>query len=59
MSKIEETLNQVSLKFFLNSTELKELKKYPLFQNAEENEFCYDKNELLLKLVSLVIDRFK
>ena len=59
MSKIEETLNQVSLKFFLNSTELKELKKYPLFQNAEENEFCYDKNELLLKLVSLAIDKFK
>ena len=59
MSKIEESLNQVSLKFILDSNELESLKKYTLFKDAEENDFCYDKNELLLKFVSLAIDKFK
>ena len=59
MSKIEESLNQISLKFILNSTELDNLKKYPLFEGAEETEFCYDKNELLMKFVSLAIEKFK
>jgi len=59
MSKIEESLNQISLKLILNSTELDNLKKYPLFKGAEETEFCYDKNELLMKFVSLAIEKFK
>ena len=59
MPKIEETLNEVSLKYILNTEELEVLKKYPIFKNSEDNEFCYDKNELLLKFVSLAIDKFK
>ena len=59
MSKIEESLNQVSLKLILDSNELNLLKQYSLFKDAEENDFCYDKNELLLKFVSLAIEKFK
>ena len=59
MPRIEESLNQVSLKIILNPNELSILKKHPLFNNLEENEYCYDKNELLLKFVSLAIDKFK
>jgi hypothetical protein len=59
MSKIEESLNQVSLKLILTKSELNILKSNPLFKNAEENEFYFDKNELLLKFVSLAIEKFK
>ena len=59
MSKIEESLNQISLIDILDSTELDSLKKNPLFENSEENEFYYDKSELLLKFVSLAIEKFK
>ena len=59
MPKIEESLNQVSLKIILSPNELSKLKKHPLFNNLEENEYCYDKNELLLKFVSLAIDKFQ
>ena len=59
MPKIEESLNEVSLKYILDPKELEELKKTPTFKNLEENEYCYDKNELLLKFVSLAIDKFK
>ena len=59
MSKIEESLNQISLRDILNSTELDSLKKNPLFENSEENEFYFDKSELLLKFVSLAIEKFK
>ena len=59
MSKIEESLNQISLKLILTKSELEILKRNPLFKNAEENEFYFDKNELLLKFVSLAIEKFK
>jgi hypothetical protein len=59
MPKIEESLNEVSLKYILDPQDLEELKKNPIFQNIEENEYCYDKNELLLKFVSLAIDKFR
>ena len=59
MSKIEESLNQVSLRFILDPMELITLKNYTLFKNAEEREFYYDKNDLLLKFVSLAIEKFK
>ena len=59
MSRIEESLNQVSLKYILSSKEIESLKKYPLFEHAEETEFHFDKNDLLLKFVSLAIDKFK
>ena len=59
MSKIEESLNQISLKDLLNPTELNTLKQYSIFKNAEENEFSFDKNELLLKFIFLAIQKFK
>ena len=59
MSKIEESLNQISLKLILDTKEIETLKNYPLFKESEEREFCYDKNELLMKFVSLAIEKFK
>ena len=59
MTKIEESLNQISLKDLLNPTELNTLKQYSIFKNAEENEFSFDKNELLLKFIFLAIQKFK
>ena len=59
MTKIEESLNQISLKDLLNPTELNTLKQYSIFKNAEENEFSFDKNELLLKFIFLAIQNLK
>ena len=59
MSKLKDSLNQISLKYILNSLEIKILIKNELFKNAEEKEYSYDKNELLLKFVSLAIETFK
>ena len=58
MSKLKESLNQISLRFILDSPQIEQLKKNELFKNAEETEFCYDKNDLLLKFVSLAIEKF-
>ncbi len=58
MPKVEESLNEVSLRYILDTEEIEGLKKYPIFQNIEDNEFCYDKKELLLKFVTLAIDKF-
>ena len=55
MSKIEELLNQISLKDILNSTELNTLKQCSIFKNSEES----DKDELLLKFISLTIQKFE
>ena len=59
MSKLKETLNQISLATILDFPQIKCLEKNELFKNAEENEYCYDKNDLLLKFVSLAIETFK
>ena len=59
MPKLEESLNQISLKDILDSAEIESLKKYSLFKNIDEAEFNFDKNELLLKLVSLAIEKFR
>ena len=59
MSKLKESLNHISLKYILEPLEIETLKKYELFKSAEEAEYCYDKNELLLKFVSLAIAKFK
>ena len=59
MSKLKEKLNQISLKSILDLSQIETLEKNEIFKNAEENEYCYDKNELLLKFVSLAIETFK
>ena len=59
MSKLKETLNQISLKSILDFPQIETLKKNELFKNAEETEYCYDKNDLLFKFVSLAIETFK
>ena len=59
MSKLKDSLNQISLNLFLNSSEIKILKTNELFKNAEETEYSYDKNELLLKFITLAIETFK
>ena len=59
MTKLEESLNQISLKDILDSAEIESLKKYSLFKNIEEADYNFDKNELLLKIVSLAIEKFR
>ena len=59
MSQLKESLNQISLRYILDLSEIKFLKKYELFKNIEETEYCCDKNELLLKFVLLAIEKFK
>ena len=59
MSKLKDTLNQISLKSILDLSQIESLEKNEIFKNAEENEYCYDKNDLLLKFVSLAIETFK
>ncbi len=58
MTKIEESLNEVSLKYILDPQEIQVLKKFSIFKDIEDHEYWYDKNELLLKFVSLAIDKF-
>ena len=59
MPKLEESLNQISLRDILDSSEIDILKKNSLFNNLDESEDNFDKDELLLKFVSLAIEKFK
>ena len=58
MPKFGEGLNKISLKELLNEQELEDMKKYNQFKLGGEKGFNYEKDELILKLISLVIDKF-
>ena len=58
MPKYGEVLNKISLKEILNEKELEDLKKYNQFKTETEKDFTYEKDELVLKLIGLVIDKF-
>ena len=58
MPKFGEGLNKISLKEILNEQELEDIKKYNQFKLGLEKGFNYEKDELILKLISLVIDKF-
>ena len=59
MPKFGESLNKISLKDLLNEQELDSLRNYEQFKTAAEKGFSYEKNELIMKLLDLVIDKFK
>ena len=59
MPKFGESLNKISLKDLLDEQELESLGNYEQFKTAAEKGFSYEKNELIMKLLDLVIDKFK
>ena len=58
MPKFGESLTKISLRDLLNEQELLDIKKYKQFKTGAEKGFSYEKDELILKLVALVIDKF-
>ena len=58
MPKFGESLSKISLRELLNEQELEDIKKYNQFKFGAEKEFKYEKDELILKLIGLVIDKF-
>ena len=58
MPKFGESFDKISLKELLNEKELEDIKKYNQFKNGAEKEFTYEKNELVIKLMGLIIDKF-
>ena len=59
MPKFGESLTKISLRDLLNKQELTDIKKYKQFKTGAEKGFSYEKDELILKLIALVIDKFK
>ena len=55
MPKFGESLNKISLKDLLNEQELGALKNYKQFKTAAEKGYSYEKDELIIKLLDLVI----
>ena len=58
MPKFGESLTKISLRDLLNEQELSDLRKYKQFKTGSERGFSYEKDELILKLIALVIDKF-
>ena len=58
MPKFSESLTKISLRDLLNEQELSDLRKYKQFKSGQERGFSYEKDELILKLIALVIDKF-
>ena len=58
MPKFGESLSKISLRELLNEQELEDIKKYSQFKLGLEKGYNYEKDELILKLISLVIDKF-
>ena len=59
MPKFGDSLCNISLKDLLNEQELNSLKNYKQFKTAAEKGYYYEKDELIIKLIELVIDKFK
>ena len=59
MPKFGDSLTKISLKDLLNEQELISLKNYKQFKIASEEGYNYEKDELIIKLIDLVIDKFK
>ena len=59
MPKFGDSLCNISLKDLLNEQELNSLKNYKQFKTAAEKGYNYEKDELIIKLIELVIDKFK
>ena len=58
MPKFGEFLTKISLKELLNNQELEQITKYSQFRGEKDKSYNYEKDELILKLINLVIDKF-
>ena len=58
MTKIE-SFSTLCLKDMLNQKELNDVIKYPLFKTDIKKGYIYEKDELILKLITLAIEKFK
>ncbi len=58
MPKFGESLTKISLRDILNEQELTDIRKYKQFKTGSEKGYSYEKDELILKLIALVIDKF-
>ena len=58
MPKYGESLTKISLKEILSDQELEDLKKNNQFKKAAEKGYNYEKDELILKFITLVIEKF-
>ena len=58
MPKVSQSLTTQNLKDLLNETEINDLVKYSQFSSCKEKDYIYGKDELCIKLISLVIDKF-
>ena len=59
MPKFGDSLTKISLKDILNEQELNSLENYKQFKTASEKDYNYEKDELIIKLIDLVIDKFR
>ena len=59
MPKFGDSLTKISLKDLLNEQELNSLINYKQFKTASEKRYNYEKDELIIKLIDLVIDKFR
>ena len=58
MPKESQSLTTQSIKDILNESEINELMKYSQFTSCKEKDYMYSKDELCIKLISLLIDKF-
>ena len=58
MPKFGESLTKIALRDILEEKEIEDLKKYTQFKKGSEKGFSYEKDELVIKFISLVIDKF-
>ena len=58
MPKESQSLTIQSLKDILNEEEINNLMKYSQFSTCKERDYMYSKDELCIKLISLLIDKF-
>ena len=58
MPKFGDSLSKISLKELLNEQEIEDIKKYNQFKSIGDKGFNYEKDELILRLIGLVIDKF-
>ena len=59
MPKFGESLTKISLRDLLSEQELNDMKKYKQFKSGADKGYNYEKDELILKLIALVIDKFR
>ena len=55
----ESDFNTIHLNTFLTDKEIKNLSQYKTFTDIKDSKYAYEKDELLLKFISLAIEKFE